>query len=97
MRIGTASFSRLILTLSLSLTLTVTLALTAFVTVFLPYPYPLPTPTPTPTPNPDLDVELQQALSLLDGMGQVGLEADLHAYNGVLHALVGAQRVQRED
>jgi len=30
-------------------------------------------------------------------MGQAGLEADLHAYNGVLHALVGAQRVQRED
>ena len=37
------------------------------------------------------------ALSLLDGMGQAGLEADLHAYNGVLHALVGAQRVQREE
>ena len=30
-------------------------------------------------------------------MGQVGLQADLHAYNGVLHALVGAQRVQRDE
>ena len=39
------------------------------------------------------DAEL--ALSLLDGMEQAGLHADLHAFNGVLHSLVGAQRVQR--
>ena len=37
------------------------------------------------------------ALALLDGMEQAGLKADLHAFNGVLHSLVGAQRVQQTD
>ena len=30
-------------------------------------------------------------------MEQAGLSADLHAFNGVLHSLVGAQRMQRAD
>jgi len=30
-------------------------------------------------------------------MEQAGLHADLHAFNGVLHSLVGAQRMQRVD